>query len=437
MKNRAVVIGAGMSGILAARVLAEHYSEVFLLEKDERLNGEPRTGVPQGAHFHALLARGHHIIHKLFPGLMAELISQGAVEVDVCEDFAWHHFGGWKLRFPTGEMGMFVSRPFLEFSILKALQNTHKNVVIETGCEVKKLMTADSKSVVGVEYVFNRKDGSCRQLQSDLVVDATGRQSKLPQWLADLGFEKPKEERVKVGVGYASRVFRRKEFPSIGKGLFLTPKPPLTKRTGGLFPIEDERWICTLGGWHGDHASRTGEGFLRFAEGLPSKEIFEIVSNAEPLSDIAIFKYPVARRLRYDRLRRFPKGLLPIGDSLCSFNPIYGQGMTVCAIEAERLSTLFKQNRRGLEQRFLRSVARDPVSVAWLLSTTEDFRFLETQGKRSFITKVAHWYVGRIHALAQRDRYVLWKFYEVMNMLKSPFVLFHPKVVFKVLFKSK
>lgn len=439
--NSAVVIGGSMAGLLAARVLSDLFDRVIVLERDVECKSPiARAGVPQGAHFHALLAKGYEILCEFFPGLEDSLLADGAVKVDVCNDFSWHHFGGWKLQFVTEVAGLFASRPFIEFKV-RELVSAIPNVTILHEREVCALQLSDDRSSVDGVEICSASNKSFREtIKSDLVVDASGRTSQLSKWLADFGFDSPKEETMNVGVGYTTRIYERSSFPARGKGLLITPKPPFTKRTGGLFPIEGNRWICTLGGWHADHAPRSDDGFLEFAKSLPASDIYDIISKEKPVSAVSVFKYPVSKRYRYELLKQMPKNIIPIGDSICSFNPIYGQGMTVCALEARALGdSLSKQIKKtgrmsGFEKHFIKTIANEVIDVAWTLSTCEDLRFPETVGNRNLKTKLANIYVSRIHELAKSDAKVLWKFYKVMNMLKPPSVLFHPTVLAKALF---
>jgi hypothetical protein len=282
-------------------------------------------------------------------------------------------------------------------------------------------------------------------MAADLVVDATGRGSRLPDWLAALGYAKPAEERVSVDAGYTSRFYRRQEGDLPGARMaYALPTPPHQKRMGALFPVDGDRWLVSLGGWSGDHVEPDEAAFLAFARSLPIPEIARVVERAMPVSDFAVHKFPASLRRRYERLSRFPDGLLAIGDAICSFNPIYGQGMTVSVMEAEALDAVLTEWGRDsssvsptprppghVARRYFQMVARI-IDVPWSLAVGEDFRFLETRGPRPKGLGVIHRYTTRVHHAAQRDPVVCLAFYNVMNLLARPESLFHPRVALRL-----
>ncbi len=269
---------------------------------------------------------------------------------------------------------------------------------------------------------------------ADLVVDASGRGSRTPQWLEQLGFGKPAETEVKVDVGYASRFYRKPmNAPADWTGLMIYPKPPET-RLGVMFPVEDDRWMLTLVGWFGDHPPTDESGFLEFAASLPVPVLYDAIKNAEPLSPIVPHRFPSNRRRLYERVARFPDGLVVLGDALCSFNPIYGQGMTTGALGVKLLDESLRATglQRGFSQQYQRKLGK-VIDSPWMLTTTEDFRNPSTEGRRAWWTPALCWYTARIHRLTWSDRYVARRFLEVMHLTARPTVLFHPKIIFRAL----
>ncbi len=431
--GHAIVVGASMAGLLAARVLSDHFGKVTLIERDEIVDGsEPRKGVPQGAHAHALLSKGLEIISALFPGMHEDLIAGGAVEADVAT-VAWHQCGVWKLRVPSNIRGMAQSRPFLEWQVRRRVAQLPGVIFLAARRVVGLLVSKDGASARGVELAAG--DGR-ELLEADLVVDAAGRGSQAPEWLAAIGHARPQECEVGIDIAYATRLYRRTGLPDY-KAMILYPSPPAGKRLGFLFPIEHGRWMCTLGGLLGDHAPTDDRGYLEFARTLPVQDLYDVIRGAEPLGVVRVHKIPTSRWRRYDKLRGMPGGFLVIGDAVCSFNPIYGQGMTVSALEALALDACLREQADGrdrarLIRRFHRRTAQI-VAAAWRLATGEDFQYPETEGHRPLGTVIVNAYVARLHKRVACDPEVLLSFYRVVHMLASPTSLFHPRIVLRVL----
>ncbi len=259
-----------MAGLLAAHVLARHFDRVTLIERDRFPAGpEPRNGVPQGRHFHILLKRGALALGELFPGLPHALEAGGATAVDIGADMQIYQFGGYKVRAATGAVLLFLSRPFLEWHVRTRVV-TVPNVVVREQCAVIGLAaSAGGDRITGVQIA-----GGEAPLAADLVVDASGRGSRSPVWLAALGYAKPAETTVTVDIGYTSRIYRRTPRDLDGsKAAYCLPKPPGERRHGALFPMEGDRWIAELGGWLGEEAPADERGFLEFARSLPAPEI--------------------------------------------------------------------------------------------------------------------------------------------------------------------
>lgn len=436
--RHAIVIGGSMAGLLAARVLADHFDQVTLLERDRFPDSaENRKGVPQGRHAHALLAKGRAIITGLFPDIIDSLVEGGATLVDIAADARWYHFGGYKAQFKSGVVGPFMSRPYLESEVRRRVLAI-KNLNHIDECDVKSLVaTSDRSQITGVRVELRSDSQSEATIEADLILDASGRGSRSPIWLDALGYGRPEENQIQVNAGYTSRLYRRGpgDLPD-GKGVFVLPTPPRDKRMGALFPIEGDRWIVSLGGWLGDHAPTDEEGFLEFARSLPASEIYDVIKRAEPLTDFVVHKFPGNLRRRYEKMSRFPEGYLVTGDALCSFNPIYGQGMTVSALEAEALDSCLREQPRGdlggLPQRFLKRAA-SIIDTPWMLSAGEDFRYPEVEGTRPAGTSLINWYVGKLHRAVIHDPVVYLAFLKVMNLIHPPTTLFNPRIAFRVL----
>lgn len=313
-RDHAIVVGASMGGLLAARVLSEHFGHVTILERDPLPSGpEVRKSVPQGAHVHVLLEGGRRILFGLFPDLCDALRAAGAVETEVGSRFAWHQFGVWKTR---------------------------------------------------------------------------------------------------------------------------SPLTPPARRGGLLFAIENGRWMCTLSGWLRDYPPTDEADFISFARDLAVPDLYEVIRGAEPLGEIRPHRFASSMRRRFERLRGMPEGFVVMGDALSSFNPVYGQGMTVSAMEADALDACLRDIADGqVTAQFQRRAARI-VDAAWLLAATEDLRHPEVEGARPPLLHALHAYVERAHRVAARDEIVMKRLCEVLSMSATPSSLFGLATAVRVLGRS-
>ena len=291
--ERAVVLGASMAGLLAARVLADAYAQVTVVDRDELPEASThRRGVPQGHHVHGLLARGQQALEELFPGLTAELVAHGVPAGDLLAD-ARLFLSGHRLRQAhTGLVVLCASRPVLEGHIrarVRALPNVR---FLDRRDIVGLATTPDGRRVVGVR-VLRRADGSAEEvLGADLVVDATGRGSRTPVWLDALGYARPAMQEVRIGLGYATRTYRLRRDALGGDLALLIAATPERPRTGAMQAIEGDRWMVTLAGVLGDHPPTDPDGFLDFARSLQFPDVYESVRDAEPLDDPVHFPIP-------------------------------------------------------------------------------------------------------------------------------------------------
>jgi len=441
--QHAVVIGASMAGLLAARVLSEYFERVTLIERDRLEGMGPHKGVPQGWQTHALLSKGATVIEALFPDLFPALIEEGAIAADMGADLLWYQFGVGKVRFKSGIRIYSQSRPWLEAQIRQRVAS-RANVRVLDGFEVVQLSSsADTRRITGVQIRSVEGARHTEEVAADLVVDASGRGSQAPRWLKALGYPQVEESVVKVDVGYTTRTYRRpKELPADWKILVIYCTPPQEQRTGLVQPIEGDRWSVSLSGWLKDYPPREEAGFLDHARSLPNPALYELIKEAEPLTTAVSYRFAANRRRYYERMSRLPEGFVVLGDALCSFNPVYAQGMTVAAIEVETLQTCLQQRQHrqkdltGLPRQFQKAVART-VSAAWMFTTSEDFRYPATEGKRPVGIGLFQWYTRRLLEAAAENPQLALRFYHVMHMLKPPTTLFAPRVLAAVLFRRK
>jgi 2-polyprenyl-6-methoxyphenol hydroxylase-like FAD-dependent oxidoreductase len=437
-RTHVIVIGASMAGMLAARVLSDFFEQVTVLDRDALPDGsESRSGVPQAKHLHVLLPRGRRILESYFPGITSELQLAGSELLDIANDVAWLTAYGWGARFASEFEGLSSTRDLLD-SIVRARLKQLPNVEVLHSCEVTSLVGKPE----GVEGVRLRLRGERmafvdETLWADFVVATTGRNSTVPGWLKDLGLPEPEVDCVNAHVGYASRMFRRPEnFRADWRAIFIQAAPPAAKRAGVLFPMEKNRWLVTLQGGDRDYPPTDEAGFLEFAGSLRSPMLYEAITNAEALSPISSYRATENRLRHYERLKTWPERFLVIGDAVCAFNPVYGQGMTTAALAAENLRrTLTEQGSalNGLARRFQKRLARIN-SAPWMLATSEDLRYAGTEGAvASLSTKFMHNYIAHMLRSATQNSSVRKRFLEVQGMLKEPETIFRPSVVLQVL----
>ncbi len=432
-QSSAIVLGASLSGLLAVRALSGHFERITVVERDLLPEGEElRKGVPQSAHAHGLLASGYRVMDEYFPGMMDELENLGAPRGDVTGDFLWFQYGRWKLRHDSGLRGITVSRPCLE-AATRRLVRALRNVTFRDGVDaLRPTFDATTDRVTGV-VVRPRGHNVEETLDADLVVDASGRGSQSPKWLEAMGFGRPQESLVKVNVGYATRMFERRpgEFFNSNGGI-IAGTPPGSARLGAALAAERNRWVVTLMGTVGDYPPTNEAGWVAFAASLPVPALHELVTSARPLTDIVGYRFPANHRWLYERMRRFPAGYLVTGDAVCSFNPIYGQGMSVAATEAKALDNSLAMGLDGLSRRFY-ARARRIVDIPWAIATGEDLCYPQVEGRRPPGFRMLSRYLRRVHALASKDPAVCRKFFDVLNLLAPPASLMAPRVAWRVL----
>jgi pimeloyl-ACP methyl ester carboxylesterase/2-polyprenyl-6-methoxyphenol hydroxylase-like FAD-dependent oxidoreductase len=432
--ERAVVIGASVGGLLTARALADAYERVTVLDRDTLPTGvEGRRAVPQGRHAHALLARGQDCMEKLLPGFSAELIAAGAPSAASLEETRLVIGGRELARASTGHQSILASRPFIEGHLRRRVRALPSVELID-GCDALGLIASpDRERITGIR-ILRRADGSAEeQLAADLVVAATGRGARVPAWLTELGYAAPAEEHLTIDVAYVSRHLRLPEGAVDGDKLVLIGAVPGRPRQLFLFAEEDGRWVLSVGGYGEEHRPPSDpDGFAAFVATVAPPDVLAATEAAEPLDEIVTHRFPASVRRRYERLRRFPAGLLVCGDAVCSFNPTYGQGMTVAACEALALRDCLDLGERDLARRFF-AAARLPIDHAWELSTGADLALPQIDGPRPARWRATNAYLQRLRAIAEHDTEVAGALASVLAITERPQHLLHPRIARRVL----
>ncbi|MBW4524747.1 MAG: monooxygenase [Phormidium tanganyikae FI6-MK23] len=433
--HQAIVIGGSLAGLLTARVLAEQFDRVLIVDRDQLpVTPEPRRGVPQSVQPHVLFSKGYQILEELFPGIGKAMGAAGAIRFDWGRDFQYFQQGNWMptTETETGVESYTCTRPLLESTIRQRVRQL-PNVEFLTGQRVIGL-SGDRNSIQGIKL----RDGE--EYSAQLVVDASGRSTQTPQWLQDLGCTPPTATVIDPQLGYATRRYRIPiELQPKGKIVLISQVPPNQPRLGYLAAVEQQEWIATLGGYGQDYPPIEEQGFLKFAQSLPDPTFHNAIAQAEPCSEIRAHRATANRLYHYEDIR-LPDGLIAIGDSVCALCPVYGQGMTVSAMSAILLSRWLSQPKQQRSKvlngaNFQKQLAQSNA-FPWSLATGFDSKFPTTKGAiaPNWAGKLFQGYADRLVALSQKDVDVHLQFLAMAHMLKSPTSLLNPRLMLKALF---
>lgn len=427
--NRALVLGGSFSGLVTAKALIPFFDEVVIIEKDslaEQDEPQYRSHIPQSYHQHLMLSKGREVVEKLFPGFDQALANFGAPLIDYGLES--------QLYLPHGRVPSFTShikvrsarRPLIDWILLEQLRNFSKVQIFDQSKVASLIWDESRKKVMGI--TFERK-GLPQKLMGELVIDGLGRASPLQKWVEENGYPTPPKTEVIPYMGYASRLFQKIKDPSINwKLIEVASDPPHNPRSAGLWEVEKDQWLLTLIGIGRCYPPRDEEGFMQYARSLPHPVIYEIIKEAKPISEIRTYQGSKNCWHHFEMAQSLPKGIISLGDSLCSFNPIYGQGMTIAALEAYTLYQLF------LEERFSERLFYQKVSPfikdAWTLAVSEDYRWPSTTGDPlSWYHKVSLWYFDQLMSKATSYPVVAETFLQVMNLERSSWHFIHPRLL--------
>jgi 2-polyprenyl-6-methoxyphenol hydroxylase-like FAD-dependent oxidoreductase len=441
--RRAAVLGGSLAGLLSASVLARHFDEVVIVERDQLSIDQEgaRRGVPQGRHSHGLLVSGSRAMERLLPGLSQDLIARGAILGDLLGRARWALGGSQLARFDSGMEGLLASRPLIEGEIRRHVLRL-PNVVLLSGYDIAGLVASEDRRRVLGARVARRAPGTDHGSSSteliqdgavlaDLVVDATGRGSRAATWLVELGYPAVQESVVDAGLTYVTRRFRQQPGVLDDLDADVVGADPQIARSGVALRQEDGSWTVTLAGGFGEKPPSELADFLTFARSLPTPGLAEIIAGCEPLGDPRTYHYPNSRWLHWEKLADRPECFTVIGDAVCSFNPVYGQGMSSAALQAEALGGVLDHGLAGLPARAAKSFAR-VVATPWALATGTDRRHV-SQPTKPLPERLLDRYLDRLLAVAPHDREVTIAFNNVLNLLAAPASLLAPRVAARVL----
>jgi 2-polyprenyl-6-methoxyphenol hydroxylase-like FAD-dependent oxidoreductase len=418
-----------MGGLAAARVLADHFERVTILDRDQLpIDGLPRRGVPQGRHAHALLAGGLQTIAGLFPGIVDELLAGGAQALDFNEG-RWYQAGGYRAPLVGNRPVISASRPFLEGNVRRRVREL-PNVMIETGVTVDGL-GYDGTRVRGVHVHDDEAEWT---LEADLVVDCSGRGSTAARWLEQIGYPVPQVDDVRCDVRYATLVLPRRASDIDATFAITIESPPDGKHAAFLLPVEGDRWILTIAASFGAPVPSDEASFRAIAATLPAPQVPDLVSRIGTLGPVAAHRMPSSRRRRYERLKRRPTGFIALGDSICSFNPIYGQGMSSAVLQAVELGASLRagENDVRLPGTFYKRAA-EVISSPWKIAVGADFNYPECTGPKPPGTDLVNRYLQRVLLGAQVSTEVNAALVYVQNLIAPPTMLMRPSMVRKAL----
>ncbi len=439
-----VVVGNSFAGLLTGLVLADHADRVTIVDRDRIPDGPaPRAGAPQGRHIHVLLAAGQQAMEAMLPGLLDELAGLGVPSVALPRDVLQINKGRWVRRWQESIPFLTGSRALLEHVVRRRVL-THPHIATIDGIDVVGL-SGDSGRVDGIVVREKGEASQTTTITADLVVDASGRGSRTPQWLVDLGATAPAEERIETGLAYATRPYRATTDPSVAdyKGIYLVPHPRMP-RGGVVMPIEDEagaadprtrRYLVTLSGLAGDEPPTDPEAFEAFAGRLEHPVLSEWIAAAQADGPPMGFRNTANIRRRYDLLDG-PDGLLVVGDAVCAFNPIYGQGMSVAALGARAIKETLTSGATTV--RALQRAVAGAAEQAWAISAGADKAMPGARGNGvtagGFADKLGGWYLGRVEAHSASNVVVGLAFGNVIHLTAPVTSLFAWPVMKTVLF---
>jgi 2-polyprenyl-6-methoxyphenol hydroxylase-like FAD-dependent oxidoreductase len=432
--KQAVVIGAGMAGLAAAGAVADYFERVIVLERDRLPNqAVPRPGAPQSRQLHGLLPGGQRALTDLFPHFERELLDAGSVPLRMLGELRVEMPGVGPL--PSRDFGWLfygASRPLIEL-ITRRQTERLSNLTVRSECQVLEITaTPDGTMVTGVRY--ESADGRQAILAADLVVDASGRGAPTLALLRSSGQPVPDEIVIGIDLHYTTTTFVIPQDASTNwRGIATHPHAPERSRGGYMLPIEGNRWVLTLTGRLGERPPAEPDGFMDYAQRLETQTIYNAIKHAKREGGFERFAYPASAWRRFDRLSSFPDGLVPIGDSICRFNPVYGQGMSVAAQEARLLNQLLKARATKADPLARLALAFFSESVPlveapWNMSAVPDLVYPETRGERPTDFESRLKYNDALIRTAMHDAAVHRLLAEVQQLLKPPSVLQDPAV---------
>ncbi|WP_341483457.1 FAD-binding monooxygenase [Micromonospora cathayae] len=431
-----MVLGGSLAGLFAARVLADAYDQVTIVDRDVLLDVDgPRRGCPQGRHINGLLARGQQAMEELYPGITQQLFDDGVPTGDLAGDVRWYFNGKPLKQQHAGLVCVAASRPMLEKHIRRRTA-AFPNIEFAEQHDILGLTTTADKSRVTGARVQKQGSDDEEVFLADLVVDATGRGSRTPIWLEELGYGRVEEERKKIGLGYVTQHYKLRQDPYFGD-LSINPVASPELPRGAIFTKTDgDRVELTTYGLLGDHPPTDQAGLYQWLKTLATPDIYDAVQHAEPLDEPVAFRFPTTLRRHYEKMERFPDGLLVTGDAVCCFNPVYAQGMTVSALGALTMRQHLHTGAAPQPMQYFRDLSRDVIDPPWGMTNVVDLSFPGVEGERTLAVRIGQAFLKRVQVAATRDGDITAAYMRAAGMIDRPETMQKPAFMLKVLWKS-
>ena len=431
----AVILGAGFSGLLAAEALSKRFDKVIVIERNQLSWSSPslRSGVPQAKQFHVLLNSGLTLLEQIFPGINSELDQLGVPLVDYTKDCMLFSPLGAVPRFPSSLLIRPTERPLLDYLILERIKKNPKVEILEN-LHCRKLNYRDDK----IESLEGMKKEELITVKGDFFLDTMGRNSFVEKWYKSKGIIESKHvQTIDPFLGYSTQKFLRpKGYNPNWRAIEVASRPPDNPRASGLWDIGNGQWMVALIGVSKCYPPRRPEEFLNYAKELENPLIYEELKKATPIGPLHHFRGAKNRWIHYEKVKGLPSNFLSIGDSVCTFNPTYGQGMSLVLKEVSllssrlsKLSTIEDKDLSNLSK-YMRKKIPKLIAPAWFLASCEDFNWPMTEGKRSNLTlKVSHYFMDKLAPIAPYSKELVEAFLSVANLVKSPAALAHPIII--------
>jgi len=429
-KETVCVFGASISGMLISKVLAKSYKMIYLIDKRSTCEGNHRFDkeLPQASHVHILLNKGLNELDKILPGIENDLIQAGGIKSNSTKN--------WWSYFPFGKFPDYQSKLEIVCVSRSLLENTIRHRILH---EEPSIQFVDNANVInytlsGTDKPTVTYNGEMTQtIEVDLLIDATGQHSHADKVLKDHGFGSVNVETIDPKLGYASRKYKDIPFDNGKHGILVMPKDPEIPRGGVVFPIENNEYMVTLYGF--DKEQPINKDFDEFARSLSTPTLYDHIKSATALTETKQYVKKESHYKKYHQLSQWPKGYLVIGDAVCSFNPIYGQGITasVCSINniqkqivgVEPSSSVCKSMQKTIDNTYF---------IPWTISKNEDLRWDSTEGaKKTFLLSLMHKFMNKVIRIATVNPVVTEAFIGILHMSKSPLELFKPKVIKQII----
>ncbi len=439
-RDHAIVIGASIAGMFAAKALSQHFNTVTIIERDI-LPDEPtpRGGVPQSRHVHQLLMGGLQVMRRLFPGIDDDLEALGATPIHLGYNTVTATRYGFMPPVRSDVYSYACSRPGLEYVIRKRIWQT-ENITVKGGYTVKHLLATDDQRVVTGVAIKQKRTRTTETVTGDLVVDASGRTSKADQWLQSLGYDAPEVTYVDGHVGYATCWFEKPDYAPEGVAVLLSLGDQENPRSGLIIEAEGDKWLALVSSKDGDYPPNDLDGFLDFAKSCASPLAYNYLKGATPISPVYGYRRTQNHWRHYEKLTNRPENFIITGDAACAFNPIYGQGMSVAALDAQLLDDIlarypYGRKLTGFANEFQKELGKQ-VALPFNLASADDRQHADTDDSSS----AQAWLMQQVGAYFQValgamfiDDYVRTRFMQVSNLVAPPTTLFTPQMIARIL----